>query len=154
MDCCKGMGGAMKDSCPIMRLKGVRRTELKQADPICRAGALSSASGKATHGHHTAHMQTLFVGGMKDIKDVSSRDSPAHAMSSLASVSQPCPSDCCCQTNSLTRTQRPRDEAAISNKLRPRPPTSGVVRQVSRAVRKGDSEARRQYPPRAPPASL
>jgi hypothetical protein len=114
MDCCKAMGGAMKDSCPFMRLKGQRRQELIQPEAI-------------------------------------STDKNA---SSSAELSKPCPADCCCQTGSLTRTPRPRDEAAVSNKLRPRPPTSAVRPSVALAALVISREPRRLSPPRAPPASL
>jgi hypothetical protein len=161
MDCCRGAGGAMKDSCPFMHLKGTRHKKLTQSDPMCHAGAAASVHGAAMHGHHAMPGQTpSAASGVNAIghypdQDASLQDAKSGAAAAFrAAVSKPCASDCCCQANSLTRTQRTRDAAAISNKLRPRAPTSVVDQRTARPVLSDDSAARRQYPPRAPPISL
>lgn len=162
MICCAGMGGtAMKDSCPFMRLKGLEQKEQAQPHPACHSGMEMASSGEAMRGDDAT--PELFPAaaapdgdGMAHPHDqnASSQDTTPEKISSAAAVSKPCSSDCCSQTNSLTRTPRPRDEAATSNKFRPRPPTSEVSQRLALAVIKGDAAIRRLSPARAPPASL
>jgi hypothetical protein len=142
MDCCKG--GVMKDSCPVMRLKGVRRAELiraepKPSDPICHARASLSVRGR------TARAAA---------QDVSSPGASAKVAPSYVAHAKLSPTDCSCRADSLTRTPRPRDEAALPNKTNPRPPTPAAARRLARPGTVARDEARRQSPPRAPPASL
>jgi hypothetical protein len=164
MVCCAGMGGeAMKDSCPFMRLKERQRKEQaqKSSEPACHhAGMGTTAGGEAGHEHHAAQGHTHHAEGGGDATgdaragDASTQSPPSGAAAVYAAVSKPCPSECCCQANSLTRTQRPRDGAAITNRFRPRPPASEVSRRVSPSALKDDSAVRRLSPARAPPASL
>lgn len=162
MDCCKGMSGAMKDSCPFMRLKQAQQKKAAQSDPMCHMdmGASASTDGDSMHIEHApTELYPASAGSTDGVESApdqsaSSQDTTTKAGVFLAAVSKPCSSDCCCRTNSFTRTQRPRDEAAFSEKLRPRPPTSGVGLQVSQAVSDYASKARRQCPPRGPPPSL
>jgi hypothetical protein len=164
MDCCAGIGGAMKDSCPFMRLKATRQkkaAQSAQSDPMCHAGMAMPSSGEALHGLGAlTELYPASATGADETEhapaqNVSTQNTTAHArVSPIAADSKPCASDCCCQTNSLTRTERTRDDATASNKLRPRPPTSNIVQRTSRLVPKNDSKARRQCSPRAPPASL
>jgi hypothetical protein len=159
MVCCEGMGGAaMKDSCPFMRLKGLLRKAQAQSHPSCHAGMDMPSSDEATRGDDAT--PELFPATDVDAtehahdQNASPQDATHAKVSHVAAVSKPCSSDCCCQTNSLTRTPRPRDAAAITNKFRPRPPTSEVSQRIALAVIKDDSEVRRLSPARAPPASL
>jgi hypothetical protein len=158
MVCCEGMGGAaMKDSCPFMRLKGLVQKEHAQSESKCHAGMDMSSSDEAMRVDDAT--PELFPATDVDATEqahdqtASSQDTTHAKVSYVAAVSRPCSSDCC-QTNSLTRTPRPRDAAAITNKFRPRPPTSEVSQRISRAVIKDDSAVRRLSPARAPPASL
>jgi hypothetical protein len=168
MVCCEGMGGTMKDTCPFMRLKGLLQKAQAQSESACHhAGMEASADGGATH-EHDAPPPELFPATATDgeamghahdhnapSQNASSQDKTTHErVSFVAAVSKPCPSECCCRTSSLTRTPRPRDAAAISNRFRPRPPTSDVSQRAALAVLKDDSAARRLAPARAPPASL
>jgi hypothetical protein len=163
--CCESMGGAMKDTCPFMRLKGLLQKQLAHSEPSCHAGMAMPPSGEATHEHDaTAELFPATEGDGVEYahaqdasphdQNVSSQDSTKGDAASHVAVSQPCRSECCCQTNSLARTQRPRDGAAITNRFRPRPPASEVGRRVAHALLKDDSAARRLSPARAPPASL
>jgi hypothetical protein len=160
MVCCEGMGGAaVKDSCPFMRLKGLLQKEHAQSESKCHAGMDMSSSDEAMHADDAT--PELFpatnVDGTEHAHDqtASSQDTTTPAkVSYVAAFSKPCSSDGCCQTNSLTRTPRPRDAAAITNKFRPRPPTSEVSQRTALAVIKDSSAVRRLSPARAPPASL
>jgi hypothetical protein len=142
MDCCKG--GAMKDSCPFMGLKGARRAELipaepKASDPICHTRATLSARGRATRAV---------------LQNVSSRLASSRASSSSITVARLSSTDCCCRTVSPTRTTRTRDEATLAHKTHQRPPTLLAAQSLACFVAVVRDEARRQHPPRAPPASL
>jgi hypothetical protein len=157
--CCESMGGEMKDSCPFMRLKGLLQKQLAHAEPSCHAGMAMPPSGEATRGEDAT--PELFPasdeGGAGHAHDQNASSQDATTTGDAASrvaASKPCRSECCCQTNYLTRTPRPRDGAAITNRFRPRPPASEVGQRIALAVLKDDSAARRLSPARAPPASL
>jgi hypothetical protein len=160
MVCCEGMGGAMKDSCPFMRLKGLLRKGHAQSEPECHAGMSMPSSGEAVRGEDAP--PELFPATEADgaehhhhDQSASPQDTTTQAtVSSVAAVSKPCSSDSCCQANNLTRTRRPREHAATSNKFRPRPPTSEVGQRGAPAVLQEYTAARRLSPARAPPASL
>ncbi len=160
MDCCAGMGGAMGSSCPLHHSKQSQQLKPAQSDPMCDMDGKASAHGEMMHEHHTpqGHTADAMHGEARvehsSGQHVSPQNTPAEAANSLAVVSKPCASDCCKRANSLTQTQRTRDEAAFSDKLRQRPPTSGVGLEVSHAVSNYISKARRQCPPRGPPSSL
>ncbi|HEX8162274.1 MAG TPA: hypothetical protein VF538_10405 [Pyrinomonadaceae bacterium] len=164
--CCEGMGGAMKDSCPIMRLKALLQKQLAQSGSSCHARMETPPAGEAAHDEHGA-LPELFPAAEGDAaaagraadqagsaadENASSPRATAEGAASHVSASKPCRSECCCQSNSLARNQRPRGEAAILNKFRP--PASEARQRVAHAVLKDDSAARRLSPARAPPASL
>jgi hypothetical protein len=157
--CCESMGGAMKDSCPLMRLKGLLQKQLAQSGSSCHAGAATPPSGEATH-EHDAPQPELFPATDADgaehahDQDASSQEATTEGASPRVAVSKPCRSECCCQANYLTRTQRPRDGAAITNRFRPRPPAPEAGQRAALARLKDDSAVRRLSPARAPPASL
>jgi hypothetical protein len=145
MDCCKG--GAMKDSCPFMGLKGARRAELipaepKASDPVCHARA--TLRGRATR----AALQAVST------RLASSRSSSSVTPVTSVTRAKLSSTDCCCRTISPTRTTRMRDEATLAHKSQPRPPTPLAAQSLARFVAVVRDEVRRQHPPRAPPASL
>lgn len=167
--CCESMGGAMKDSCPLMRLKGVLQKQLAHSESSCHAGMEMPPSGEAAHDappelfpatdgdaaqhdHHQAVEHRHHHNASSH--DAATEATQAKESSVAAAVSKPCSPDGCCQTGSLARRQRPRDEAAISNGFRPRTPTPAAAQRRARADLKHDSDARRLSPARAPPASL
>jgi hypothetical protein len=155
--CCEGMGGAMKDSCPFMRLKALLQKQLAQSGSSCHAGMEMPSAGEAAHDEHGATPE-LFPANEGDgaeraaDQNGSTQHATAQDAAPHAAASKPCRSECCCPSNSLARNQRPRGEAAILNKFRP--PTSAASRRVALSVLKDDSAVRRLGPARAPPASL
>jgi hypothetical protein len=69
-----------------------------------------------------------------------------------AVVSKPCPADCGTIANAFTQLRRTGDGGALSQKLRPRPPTVAPHALYSSGIAKSSSVRRRLSPPRAPPA--
>lgn len=157
--CCENMGGAMKETCPLMRLKGLLQKQLARSGSSCHAGMEMPPSGEAAH-EHDATPPELFPASDADAtehahdQNASPQDAATEDAASPVAVSKPCHSECCCQANYLTRTQRPRDGASITSRFRPRPPASEVGQRVALAQLKDDSAVRRLSPARAPPASL
>lgn len=155
MDCCKGVGGATKDSCPLARLKAARRTALRvpeeSRDPICRARATSFTQP-------ASRLLAPRVAAARSQREASPRPAPPPGSPSTSAASpaasHPCPFDCCCRVNSATRAPRPRDEAAFNDQLRARPPTRTIRRRAARPVSFAGAQARGLLPARAPPASL
>jgi hypothetical protein len=154
MDCCKG--GAMKDSCPFKSLKGARRAELipaepKPSDPVCHTRATLSAHRGAAH----AALQSV-SSRLDSSRLASSRASSSSSATSVASVTgaKLSSTDCCSRTVPPTRTTRTRDEATLAHKTHQRAPTPLAAQSLARLVAVVRDEARRQHPPRAPPASL
>jgi hypothetical protein len=84
---------------------------------------------------------------------VSSRDTATEPAVSPATLSKPCPPGCGGLLNASTQLRRrSRDEATLSDKLRPRPPTVEVQTQDSVCVAQVSFALRRQHPPRPPPS--
>ena len=166
MDCCAGgMGGETGNSCPLHNAKHLKPARLEkpaQSEPMCHTGsAAQKTHTSASHEHHATPAQAAHAGhgearSVEHASDqhVSIQNTRTETANSLAAVSKPCASDCCKRANSWTQTQRPRDEAALSDKLRPRRARTGVNERASDAVSGNASKARRQCPPRAPPSSL
>jgi hypothetical protein len=160
--CCESMGGAMKDSCPFMQLKALLQKQLAQSGSSCHGGMEMPPAGEAAHGEHGAAPE-LFPATEGDgaeraadqngsTQHATAQDATAQDAATHVFASKPCRSECCCQSNSLARNQRPRAATAILNRLRP--PASEAGERTALAALKHDSAARRLSPARAPPASL
>jgi hypothetical protein len=70
-----------------------------------------------------------------------------------AVVSKPCPDDCGTISNTFTQRRRTGDGGALSQKLRPRPPTASPRALFSEGLSKSSAARHRLLPPRAPPSS-
>ena len=170
MPCCRGMkdtgGECHGNSCP-MHL-GARKKLARQVrhDPVCGAGhALRAIAGTTllappahleqahSHDHTRAEVEHNHGGSVaqRNTPQVPSQPPSAGA----ASLGKPCPSDCYgAATGSFTSLRRPRQAAAPTDCLRPRPPTIEPYRFAPSGQVKVASALRRLHPPRAPPTGL
>lgn len=165
MPCCRGVDGKPGDceggSCPISHF-GKAKAKLPKpapAKPSCHIGGGAPPSHEGTPGAHHAepahdpsHEQDVDKIGHSPHGDVSLRDTSTKAAIASASLSKPCPPDCGGILNASTQLRRGGDGAALSYKLRPRPPDSKVCSRDTAGVTKNTTALRRQYPPRAPPS--
>lgn len=166
MPCCRGMKGSAGechgDSCPMhfgTRKKPVR---VVLREPVCGAERLLRAAARTpvappqdyveqshSHEHTETEVEHSHDGS------VSPRNTPRQQPSAgVASLGKPCSSDCCCAAaGSLSGLRRPRQAAALTGNLRPRPPTVKAHRRSPSAQLKVASAERRSHPPRAPPTA-
>lgn len=170
MPCCRGVKGTDGEchgnSCP-MHL-GARKKPARQVqhDPVCGAGhalrAIARTSSPASpahleharsHDHTQAEVEHTHGGS---VAQRNTQQAPQQQPSAgAASLSKPCPSDCCgAATGSFTSLRRPRQVAALTDCLRPRPPTIESHRFDTSGQVKLASALRRSHPPRAPPTGL
>jgi hypothetical protein len=170
MSCCrgmKGMGGeGHGDSCPMhlgARKQPARRVQYDPAGGADRA--LQAIAGTAasspqahteqvhSHGHAQAEVEHDHGGS------VSPRNTPQaprqQPSAGAAALGKPCPSDCCgAVTGSFTGLRRPRQVAALTDGLRPRPPTVESHGHAPSGQIKVESASRRSRPTRGPPTTL
>jgi hypothetical protein len=168
MPCCRGMKGTGGEghgnSCPLCRRARAKPPKQVQHDPVCGGNHVLPAKGKAAltpqapsqsaHQHDPAQAEVEHDRG----EGVSPRNTPqstsGQASVDGASLTKPCPSDCCgTATGSFNGLRRPRHEAALTDGNRPRPPTAESYRYASSGLIKIASALRRGCPPRAPPTS-
>jgi hypothetical protein len=165
MPCCRGMKGTagerQGDSCPIHF--GARQKPLRvvQHDPACGAERLPRAGAgtpvappqddlEQSHSREQTQAEVEHHHG----ESVSPRNTPRQQPSAgVASLGKPCPLDCCGAASSLSGVRRPRQAAALTDNLRPRPPTVEAHKRSPSAQLKVASARRRSHPPRAPPAA-
>jgi hypothetical protein len=163
MPCCRGMKGMAGEchgnSCPMHRRPRAKPARRVQHDPVCGAGrALQSIAGtplpaprvnlEQAHSHDNTQAEVEHDHGGSVSPRNTSRQQPS---AGAASLGKPCPSDCCgAGTGSYTNFRRPRQVAALTDVLRPRPPTSESHRYTPPHFIKVASALRRSHPPRAP----
>jgi hypothetical protein len=173
MPCCQGMDGADGGACPLKHSLKVKPAAPAQTEQMCGAKAATAethSDGMSMHdmGHahasqHASHNErgearVEHPGG----QHVSPRNTPPTTNApketsesiTAAVIARPCPSDCGAFLNSSTQFRRTRDAAALSYKLQPRPPDVTSLVQDSATIVNTASALCRQYPPRAPPATL
>ncbi len=161
MPCCTGADGSAGDgegeSCHVSLRQKAKPAKPADDDPMCGADEASPSPARAAGAHHatTGHVST-HVQDSDEVEhsshhQASPRDASTESVRASPILSKACPPDCGAILNALTQLRRPRDEAALTHKLRPRPP-SAKVRPPDRAgVAKTSFALRRRYPPRAPP---
>lgn len=164
MPCCKGADGMPGDctggSCPVSHLGKAKAKPVKPApaEPSCHTGGESASHTSAAGMHHSTPEHASPHEPDKDKVEhsspqhVSTRDTATEPAFSPAAFSKPCPPGCGGLLNASTQLRRSRDEATLSDKLRPRPPTVEVQTQESVCVARISYALRRQYPPRPPPS--
>lgn len=145
MPCCRGMkGGAGEchgDSCP-MHLRARSKTAAKklQRDPVCGAGRLLRAAAFKT---------TLAPQASSAREHGGQRTSP-ETFAGVASLARPCHSECCgAAANAFAGLRRQRNEAALSESLRP--PDAESQAYAPDGFNSPASALRRRHPSRAPP---
>lgn len=166
MLCCRSMmmsAGSERhgNSCPLHHAR-TQPPKPAQNDPVCGAGHDLQAKERAVpatqapaqhvrpHDHAQAEVEHEQGRGVSP-QNTSSRQQSAGD----ASLSRPCPSDCCCTaTGSFTGLRRPRDGAALTDGLRPRPPIAESHLYISSGIIKAASALRRNHSPRPPPTTL
>lgn len=163
MPCCQSADGSPSDckggSCPVSHFgtEKAEPPESSHADPPHHAGGHDSSHDDAAGAHHAepepdpSHAQDAAGIEHSSHEDVSPRNTSTAAPRASAALSKPCPPDCGGLPTSSTQLRRGRDEAALSYKLRPRPPDVTARARDHSVVIKDSSVLRRQYPPRAPP---
>lgn len=169
MACCRAMKGMSKkggNSCPLCHAKVKLRKPSKpvRREHMCGADLALRNKGRAAL---SSHAQLLKVGLDVNVQaelenggdGVSTHDATSstsrQASVGVASLAKPCPSDCCgTAAASLNGPRGPRHEAALTDGIRPRPPTAESHVYVSQGLIKSTSLLRRSCPPRAPPANL
>ena len=83
---------------------------------------------------------------------MASRDAPAQRTGIISKAfAKPCPPECCAGTSAFTQVRRSRDASALSQNLRPRPPTvAGHLNRAEIPLPTDDARLRGSNP-RAPP---
>lgn len=167
MPCCrglKGMGGECHgDSCPMHLGPRAKSPKVVQLEPVCGAEHLLQEIVKAplpspqdffeqtySDDHARAEVEHDHGGS------VSPRNTPQpQASVGVASLAKPCPSNCGGGvTGSFNGLRRPAQVAALTDGLRPRPPSVEADKYAPPALLKVTSALRRSHPPRAPPTGL
>ncbi len=168
MPCCKDANGQPGEceggSCPVSHFGGAKAepTQPPEADHSHHAGVEAPSHDGAEEGAHHAgpghasphaspHAHDAAGIEHSSHEDVPPRDTSNASPGASAALSKPCPPDCGGLPTSSTQLRRGRDEAALSYKLRPRPPDVTARARDHSIVTKDSSALRRQYPPRAPP---
>lgn len=171
MACCRGMKGMRAEggsSCPLcQRAKAKLRKPSKpvQREHACGADLALREKGSAAVESHALllvarsgeQVQPEVERGRGE--EVSSQDATQstsrQASVGGASISKPCPSDCCgTAAGSPNGPRRPRLDAALTEGIRPRPPTAESYTYAPSGLIKATSVLRRSSPPRAPPSGL
>ncbi len=163
MPCCKdadGMPGDCKGgSCPISHFGKAKAKPTKPAqhDHSSHAGGELPSHDGAADAHHSnsehasSHERDDDGVERSAHRHVSPRDTSGELAVTSVALAKPCPPDCGGILNASTQLRRSRDEAALPDKLRLRPPTGEVQTQDPVGVARISFALRRQYPPRAPP---
>lgn len=144
MPCCRGMKGAGGEchgnSCPMHLRARAKSSARVKSDPVCvGARALRAAARQAPIA----------------LQEAARQETSRQEFAGAASLTRPCPSECCgTAAGSFTKLRRQRSEAAASDSLRPRPPTSEPQGHDRPVFIKVASALRRLHPPRAPPSGL
>lgn len=166
MACCRGVKGAAGechgDSCPMRFGEPQKPAGRVQHDPVCgaeralRAAVRTPAPAPRDYfeqepSHERARAEVEHEHG----RSVSRRNTPGEQRPAVgvASLGKPCPSDCCgAVAVSFAGLRRPKQAAALTDGLRPRPPTVEPHRRATPGRLKATSAQLRSHPPRAPPA--
>lgn len=169
MACCrgmKGMGGKTGgSSCPLCHRAKARPRGPVQREHMCGAELSLRKRGSAALASHAFLLSARFDdevraglehdGGDGESSQHAPRPDSRQESAGGASLARPCPSDCCgTAASSLNGPPRPRQEAALTEGVRPRPPTVGTHTYVSAGLIKSTYVLRRSHPPRAPPTAL
>lgn len=160
MPCCRGQktaaGECHGNSCPMHRSARRKPARVVQPDPVCGAERLVQAIVRAplpVPQDHSEHAQTHAEVEHEHGGSVSPRNTPQQPSAGTASLGKPCQSDCCgTAAGSLNGSRRPKQVAALTDGLRPRPPTAEPLGHTPFVPVKAISALRLGHPPRAPPA--
>lgn len=176
MPCCQSArgerGGCAEGSChvdlsnlakPAKLTKPVKSAKLVESDPVCGAEKLLSrlkavppvrlvpAASEPPHGH-LGH--DSIEHGEAVAQPSQQHESGRHGTTPqmrAAAVSKPCAPGCGSAATSFTQLRRTRDAAALSFKLRPRPPSSSIRAREDERHTYASSAWRRPCRPRGPP---
>ena len=169
MPCCRGVKGTGGEchgnSCPMHLGARKKPAGQVQHDPVCGAEhALQATAGTSlpappahleqasSHDHTQAEVEHSHGGSVAQRNTQQVPQPPPSA--GTASLGKPCPSDCCgAATTSFTSLRRPRQLAALTDCLHPRPPTIESHRFDTSGQVKVASALRRSHPARAPPTA-
>lgn len=169
MPCCRGMKGTAGEchgnSCPMHFGARKKSFQLIQRDPVCGAErVLQAIASTPLHAptdyleQARSHRHTQADVEHDHGRSVSPRNtppSPRQPFAVGASLGQPCPPNCCgAVTGSFAGLRRPKQLAALTDGLRPRPPTVESHRHGPSAQLKVASALRRSHPTRSPPTIL
>lgn len=167
MACCRGMKGMKADggnSCPLCRrAKAKPRKPVRSEHDACGADlAVRQEKSDAVESHAlllTARADEQVQPEAERGDEASSQDATQstsrQASVGAASLSRPCPSDCCGTAAGFPNgPRRPRLDAALNEGIRPRPPTAESYTYAPSGLIKATSVLRRSSPPRAPPSAL
>ena len=146
MPCCRGMkGGAGEchgDSCPMHLRARSKSQQRVQRDPVCGAARLLRA----------AAFKTPLAPQTPSAHEHGGQRTSPETFAGAASLNRPCPSECCGRAvSAFAGLRRQRNEAALNESLRPRPPDSESQRYAPDGVTSPTSALRRLHPSRAPP---
>jgi hypothetical protein len=170
MACCRGMKGTAGEchgnSCPMHLGARSKAPTPSQHDPVCGVGrALQAVAGTPVYAPRNyfeqarSHDQAQAEVEHDHGESVTQRNTPQaprqQPAAGVASLGRPCPSDCCgVSPGSFTGLRRPRQAAALTDNLRPRPPAFESYRHAPSGQIKVASTLRRSHPPRAAPTGL
>lgn len=169
MPCCRAMMGMSAEchgnSCSMHRRARAKPPASVQHDPTCGEGHDLQGQEKTATTSQTpmqhAHSRGQAQAGVEHDHGAgvsaqnTSQSTSRQPSVEVASLSRPCPSDCCgTATSSFTSLRRPRHGGALVEVIRPRPPTDELYGYAPSGVIKSVSALRRSHPPRAPPTAL
>lgn len=168
MACCRGTKGmGNSNSCPLCRRakaklrkpgKQARREHMCGADLALRKNVGNDLASRAlllsARLDLNVRAEVEHDGGDDVSPQHTSRSSSRQQSAGGASLSKPCPSDCCgTAAGSLNGPRRPRQEAALTEAIRPRAPTAEPHTYAPHGLTKDTTLLRRSCPPRAPPVN-
>lgn len=157
MACCAGKPSHMAGSCS---------TALGDEEPEAETPIEPDADHHSAHGHKL-HLSgaTSQAGTSTKPRESIKRSSAHHSKSGAKESSRtariasqamttPCSPECATAVSASTQVRRPRDPAAASVQLRPRPPTTYLLAGCFTVPSPKSAEGRRLSRPRAPPIHL
>lgn len=117
-----------------------------ESTAVSPARPAARESARAEHQHAHAGRQRAGAAHEHDADDAAPTPSVA-----AAHIAPRCPPECGAAAGSFMQTRRTRGEGALSQAVRPRPPTAEAVTRPRPAAAELTSALRRRRPPRGPP---
>ncbi len=156
MACCAGKPSHLAGSC------STALGDEEQAEPPAEQDAEQAAHN--SHAMHPSGEDSQAVASTthhKSIKRSSARHSKPGTEESFRTarvaelaITKPCSPECAAAASASTQVRRPRDPAAASVQLRPRPPTAYLLAGCFTVPSPKSAEGRRLSRPRSPPVLL